>query len=221
MLTKSTTDTGIVTSETSTKDKTKLGKDDFLKLLMTQVSSQDPLNPMDNEAFVAQLATFSNLEQLQTANTSLNNLLTAQVANNSTTAASLVGKVASFKTDSVALTSGVSTTINASLTGDAAAVTTTISDSNGKVVRTLRGPGASKGELQIPWDGKDDGGNPLPSGTYKVAVAANDLTGASVAVSHQGKGLITGVSFEDGVPKLISGGLKISLTDVTEIQQPT
>ncbi len=217
----STTSTGITASESTTEDKSTLGKNDFLKLLMTQISSQDPLNPMDNEAFVAQLAQFSNLEQLQTANTSLNNLLTAQVANNQTTAAALVGKVASYKTDSVGLTSGVPTTINTTLSGAASAVTVTINDANGKTVRTLRMGAYDKGDAQIAWDGRDDGGNALPTGTYSVKVAANDLTGASVAVENKGKGLIEGVSFENGYPELISGGLRISLSNVTEILQPS
>jgi len=52
-----------------TKDDT-LGKDDFLKMLVTQLKNQDPLKPMDDTAFVAQTAQFSTLEQMQNMNAS-------------------------------------------------------------------------------------------------------------------------------------------------------
>jgi flagellar hook assembly protein FlgD len=61
-----------VNSTTSTQSggldrvaKAELGKDDFLKLLVTQMANQDPLNPMKNEDFIAQLAQFTSLEQMQ------------------------------------------------------------------------------------------------------------------------------------------------------------
>ena len=63
------------TSDTGTQDTLKnIGKDEFLKLLVAQLQNQDPLNPVQNEAFVAQLATFSSLEQLISINKAVQQL---------------------------------------------------------------------------------------------------------------------------------------------------
>lgn len=54
--------------DTSVKSAQELGQSEFLKLLVTQLENQDPMNPMDNQQFIAQLATFSSLEQLISIN---------------------------------------------------------------------------------------------------------------------------------------------------------
>jgi flagellar basal-body rod modification protein FlgD len=76
---------------------TALGKDDFLKLLTAQLANQDPLQPVDNQAFVAQLAQFSSLEQLQGVSARLDDLLLATNASTQVTAASLVGKTVEYR----------------------------------------------------------------------------------------------------------------------------
>ncbi len=66
-----------------------LGRDAFLRLLITQMQMQDPLEPMKSEDFVAQLAQFSSVEQLETANLQLTLLQRAQAT---TQALALVGR---------------------------------------------------------------------------------------------------------------------------------
>ena len=71
----------------------KLGKDAFLQLLVTQLKNQNPLDPQDNSAFVAQLAQFSSLEGITTLNTSVNNISGSFKSSQALQASSLVGRM--------------------------------------------------------------------------------------------------------------------------------
>lgn len=64
----------VESQNTSKLGTTNLGKDDFMKLLVTQLRYQNPLEPMDNKEYIAQLAQFSSLEQLQNLNIQFANL---------------------------------------------------------------------------------------------------------------------------------------------------
>ncbi|GLS04389.1 flagellar hook capping protein [Chitiniphilus shinanonensis] len=55
-----------------------LGQDDFLKILMTQLTYQDPLKPMDNQQFIAQMAQFTTLEQTRLLNEKMDSFLSSQ-----------------------------------------------------------------------------------------------------------------------------------------------
>lgn len=69
-----------------------LGKDDFLKLLLAQLSNQDPLKPMDDTQFISQLAQFNSLEQMQQVNKNLLDMMSSQQISQ---ASSLIGTVIS------------------------------------------------------------------------------------------------------------------------------
>ena len=72
---------------------TALGQDDFLKILMTQLTYQDPLKPLDNQQFIAQMAQFSALEQSRQLNDKIDSLLSAQAV---TQAFGLLGKTVEY-----------------------------------------------------------------------------------------------------------------------------
>ncbi|AIE59658.1 flagellar hook assembly protein FlgD [Bacillus methanolicus] len=73
-----------------------LGKDDFLKILITQLQNQDPLNPMQDKDFIAQMAQFSTLEQMTNIEKSLENFLKSQEQNYMLQASMLIGKTVTF-----------------------------------------------------------------------------------------------------------------------------
>lgn len=68
---------GVAPKETK-RNTGEMGKDDFLRLFVEQIKTQDPLSPMDNNQFVAQSAQFTQLEQLTNLNTNINAFLEKQ-----------------------------------------------------------------------------------------------------------------------------------------------
>ncbi|MDP4158112.1 MAG: flagellar hook assembly protein FlgD, partial [Bacillota bacterium] len=70
--------------------------DDFLKILMTQLQNQDPLNPMQDQDFISQMATFSSLEQMTNLNTSMDNFVKSAEQNQFMQASSMIGKTVTY-----------------------------------------------------------------------------------------------------------------------------
>jgi len=81
-----------------------LGLQDFLKILLTQLSYQDPLKPMDNQEFMAQIAQFTSLEQTQQLNDKLDQLITNQAALQSV---GLIGRTVDIQTSTGKVTGTV------------------------------------------------------------------------------------------------------------------
>ncbi|MBE3569954.1 MAG: flagellar hook capping protein [Bacillales bacterium] len=79
-------------TDTNAKDRTILGKDDFLKLLMAELKNQDPLSPMDNKDMIGQMAQFSTLEQISNLASSFEKLLNMEQQNQYIAYSSFVGK---------------------------------------------------------------------------------------------------------------------------------
>jgi flagellar basal-body rod modification protein FlgD len=100
--------TGTLASEpiygSSTEQPSKLGKDSFMKLLITQLKNQDPLEPSKNEEMLAQLAQFSSLEEMQDLNDNIVGLAVLQQSNalmsQLTQSSALIGKTVQYVDES-------------------------------------------------------------------------------------------------------------------------
>jgi len=193
-----------------------LGKNDFLKMLVTQLRFQDPLNPMNDTQFIAQLAQFSSLEQLQNLNSSFeSNMLLNQSLHNSM-AVNMIGKNIKAYGSTVYLEKGDPAKLVFDLQ-EAAQVTIRIKDSSGKLVREIKAGRLSSGLQEISWDGKDDNGKELDSGKYTFLLEAKDSGGQDVPVVSYTYGRVTGVKYEDGSAILMIGDIPVKLGEVVEV----
>lgn len=193
-----------------------LGKDDFLKLLVTQLSHQNPLNPLDSSAFVAQLAQFSSLEQLAQINVRLDTISMGQAGLIAGQSVTLVGRTVVFPGDQLSLDKGPAA-YRYDLSQPAAKVELVIKDANGKVVRHIEVGGQGAGTQKGSWDGMDDDGNALPPGSYHLAVNAVDASGNPITAKTYGIGKVTGVSFTNGFPEIMVNETRVKSADIVEV----
>lgn len=207
------------TSTTTTAPKQELGKDSFVKLLLTQLQSQDPTAPQSSEEFVAQLAQFTSVELMQQQNSNLESLLVATAASQQTNVASLVGKDVSFAGDNIRLKdAGAHKDLSVDLGGPADDVVVSIVDDSGKTVRTLHLGPHDAGKVDVAFDGLADDGSPLPAGDYQVkAVATKNESPVDATVLQRGH--VAGVSFAGGAAQLLVDGERVRLPDVLEIHE--
>lgn len=97
---------GAQQNEAAATQSSAISQEDFLKILLTQLNYQDPLKPLDNQEFLAQMAQFSSLEQARQLNERVNTLLTIQ---SSTQSIGLLGKTVDIQTAAGAVTGKVTT----------------------------------------------------------------------------------------------------------------
>ncbi len=195
-----------------------MGKDEFLKLLTIQLKYQDPLQPMGNTEFLAQLAQFTSLEQLMNMNGNLQaNFLMMQSLNNSSSA-NFIGKTLRASGNSVCLPAEGDTTLHYNL-ASTAKVTVKIYDENGNLVRTISPETwQNAGDNEIVWDGKDSSGNRKMSGTYTFEVEAVDADGNKIGVATFIEGTVTGVKYANGLAIFLLGEIEVNYADILEVK---
>lgn len=205
-------------STSSTEKTNEMGQDVFLKLLITQLKHQDPLEPMEGTQFVTQLAQFSELEQMRAMTGGQENLQNYMASLNNFAAVSLLGKEAEFSGDRVTHQEGSSSEIRFTLPSDAAQVAVHLYDAGGRLVHTLNAGPMGAGSQRVFWNGTDDTGRAVPAGTFRFEIAAQDGTGGAVPARLIQRGTVQEVAFKDGVPTVRIGDRWISLSEIEGIR---
>ena len=196
-----------------------LDKDDFMKLMLTQMKNQDPMSPLQSHEMAAQLAQFTSLEQLYNVNKNLEGLGKSQEPLQKFEALNFLGK--SIKSDSKEIfrTAGdQASDLRFSLGSDAIKGKLTILDDQGQVVKTIELGGLKKGANKIAWSGADNQDRDVRPGHYLFSVEAQNVAGRKVAVQTATHGTITGVNYTSEGPMLMIGDQKIRLQDVQKIE---
>lgn len=211
----SLSDVSSSTSLTSAAGDT-LDRDAFLNLLTTQLQNQDPLDPMSNEEFVAQLAQFSSLEQLMGMQETMEAVYLGIASMNNAAMASLVG------TNVVAMGNGIAydggdADLHYNASGDVSSATVTIYDENGDVVLSEEIGSLDEGEGSWTWDGTDEDGLSVDPGDYTFSFTGTDADGNSVTIDEMVVGTVTEMDYSTGIPQPSVNGVLVDLADILRL----
>ena len=187
----------------------------FLTLLTTQLKNQDPTSPMDSNQFTQQLVQFSQVEQQIDSNTNLKTLINQGQSQAATFATSYLGKKVSVTNGQAALTGGAATW-SYNLATTATNTQLTVTDANGRIVYTGAGETAT-GTHAFTWDGKDNNGNALADGAYKLTAVGKAADGSAVTTAVASAGVVSQIDMTGGTPKLVVGTMEVGVADIAAV----
>lgn len=217
-------------ADASRKTGSTLDKNQFMTLMVTQLKYQDPLNPSDNQQMAAQMAQFSSLEALQNMQTSMTDLgksISASVekqgstnqALSTTSATNLIGDMVRVRRASLEHSGSAADILVNGKAGSELAIV----DSSGNDVCTIPLDGTNEdgtkildtnGDGTVSWNGKDQNGKAVMSGTYSLVVR-DRATGSETGYAFD-EGKVTGVGTDEKGTVLRTDAGKFHLTDLLQ-----
>ena len=194
-----------------------LGKDDFMKLLLTELQYQDPTEPMDSEKILSQTSQLATLESAENTNKAMEELV-KQLSNSMDMGAlSAIGKMASLGSNAVTLPESGPAQFEIYFKEEIQSGKLTITDRDGAVVReiSLDQQAGKSGVLAFEWDGSDENGNQLPAGYYSVKSQYLDANNKQQETQF-GIYPVESVKFEEGKPLIKLGSSYVPMDYVKE-----
>jgi len=203
---------------TANKSSSGMGQKDFLTLFTTQLKCQDPLDPVKNEAFVAQLAQFSQLEATTGMSETLKTFVDSMSGERMMSSTNMIGKTVAVPNAPVILSGGKPAQGVVNLPTGAEGVKFEVTNDKGQLVATQIMGAQKLGDMPWAWDGSNDTGDILPDGNYffkATVVSQGKTTNPPVSVLST----VLGVSqaADKTIMLEVAGGKSVKLTDVQRI----
>ena len=196
-----------------------MGQQAFLKLFTTQLQNQDPLDPVKNEAFVAQLAQFSQLEATTRMADSVGAIAGSLQADRILTGAALIGKRVVSPNGSAELRDGATIQGLVSVPAGANSVRLDVYDEAGRNVFTQSLGRQAPGDVSVRWAGTDQKGQRMPAGRYQV-VATVDSFGQVSRVPITTPATVQSVTYSSALKELVlelQDGSTVPLSQVSRV----
>ncbi len=195
-----------------------LDQEAFLTLLITQFQYQDPLNPMEDKEFIAQLAQFTALEQSMETNEKIGDLITSTDYQTSISVTSYIGKEVSARGYGISKEGSNISTIQYAASESVTSLTVNIFDANNQIVASYDLGAKSSGIQDFIWDGKTATGSEAADGVYAASFSGKNADGDTVMIDASVSGRVTGTSFYNGEYFLrMSDGRSITLANIYEV----
>ena len=191
-------------------------QDRFMKLLVTQMKNQDPLNPMDNAQVTSQMAQLSTVSGIDKMNATLQALSASLSANQTVQATSMIGHGVLVPGSGVQLSGGAAYG-GVDLEQSVDKMNVAIYDQAGALVRNISLGAQPVGLMNWQWDGRDANGAMVADGNYKFTVDAQQA-GAAVSATALEFGMVSSVKQDAQGVSLSVGNLNgVALSQVRQI----
>ncbi len=200
-----------------------LGKDDFLRIMITQMKNQDPSNPFKAEQMATEMAQFTSVEQLHNLNSNFQKFAGQNQPLERMAMTQLIGKTVFIDKDRFPHDEGKTEALSFILPRNSKTTQVHVVNEAGETVFKKDMGEQGAGVVQFSWDGTNLTNQQTKGGNYQIKVEATDARGGTIQLANQAKSRVLGVSFEGTEPVLLIGDMnrpeKITIRNVIRVEE--
>lgn len=198
-----------------------LGKDDFLKIMLTQMKNQDPSKPFNAEEMATQMAQFASVEQLQNLNQTVGKMVNSNQPMERMAMTNMIGKTITIDRERFVHSENETSSLGFGLSKDAKHTKIKIISESGETILEKDLGEFKAGAQTFVWDGAKTNGMPVKSGNFIFRIEARDGNDRTIAMDSKGQAKVVGVAFDGPEGALLVGDVnspqKITMRNVIRV----